>query len=140
MNEETTFLQLLQLGEEHFQKAGRMYKRKEKKEFEEDSIPIGKIYIHQMTIKRDIKDRFEPVYSIKYDDLIFDETKTIENKTFDDLVNFIDKQKLIYEPKNIIEDILLYNIVYNHGPVNGIDFIVKEIVDFEDEMLPMNRI
>ena len=93
-----------------------------------------------MTIKRDIKDRFEPVYSIKYDDLIFDETKTIENKTFDDLVNFIDKQKLIYEPKNIIEDILLYNIVYNHGPVNGIDFIVKEIVDFEDEMLPMNRI
>lgn len=140
MDEETTFLQLLQLGEEHFQKAGRMYKRKEKKEFEEDSIPIGKIYIHQMTIKRDIKDRFEPVYSIKYDDLIFDETKTIENKTFDDLVNFIDKQKLIYEPKNIIEDILLYNIVYNHGPVNGIDFIVKEIVDFEDEMLPMNRI
>ena len=31
MDEETTFLQLLQLGEEHFQKAGRMYKRKEKK-------------------------------------------------------------------------------------------------------------
>lgn len=102
-----------------------------------DNIPIGKMFIHQMTIKRDVKDRYEPLYSIEYDDLIFEDTKLIENKTFDDLVNFIDKQKLIYEKKDVIENIFRYNVIYNHGPDNYTPFIVKEKVDFEKEKLPM---
>ena len=90
-----------------------------------------------MTIKRDVNDRYEPLYSIKYDDLIFNELKIIENKTFDELVNFVYKQQLIYEKKNIIADILKYNLIYNHGTVNGVDFIIKKEVDFDHEKLPM---
>ena len=49
-----------------------------KQQNDDGHINIGKIYIHQMEIKRDIKNRFEPVYSIKYDDLIFNETISIK--------------------------------------------------------------
>ncbi len=126
----------ISLGEEYYLTSTGIMKIQE----DGDDIPIGKIFIHQMTIKRDVKDRYEPLYSIEYDDLIFEDTKLIENKTFDDLVNFIDKQKLIYEKKDVIENIFRYNVIYNHGPDNYTPFIVKEKVDFEKEGLPMNKI
>lgn len=129
-------LDLVRLGEEYFQVNQGIIKQ----QGDEKPINIGKIYIHQMTIKRDVKDRYEPLYSIKYDDLIFNEINLIENRTFDELVNFIDKQKLIYEKHGVIENILFYNIIYNHGTVNGINFIVKEKVDFEKENLPLHKI
>lgn len=47
---------------------------------------------------------------------------------------------MIYEKKDVIEDIFRYNVIYNHGTVNGIDFIVKEKVDFEKKNLPMHKI
>lgn len=139
MNEEDIILHFAWLGEEYYQEAGQMYKKQER-EKKDGPIPIGKIFIHQMKMTRDVKDRYEPLYSIKYDDLIFNETKTIENKTFDELVNFIDKQKLIYEKKEIIEQILLYNVIYNHCNINGREFILKEVVDFKKENLPQNPI
>ena len=49
-------------------------------------IKIGKMYIRQMTIKKDVKDRYEPLYSMRYDDLIFKEERLVEDKTFDELV------------------------------------------------------
>ena len=126
-------LDFMLLGETYFQVPQGIMKEEEN----EKPINIGKMYIHQMTIKRDVNDRYEPLYSIKYDDLIFNELKIIENKTFDELVNFVYKQQLIYEKKNIIADILKYNLIYNHGTVNGVDFIIKKEVDFEHEKLPM---
>ena len=98
-----------------------------------------KLYIHQIIIKRDIKDRYEQLYSIKYDDYIFNETKIIENKTFAELVNFMDKQKIATE-KSFIEDLLSYSIINKHDKiVNGIPFVVKEKVDFEKEGLPRRK-
>ena len=126
-------LDFMLLGETYFQVPQGIMKEEENKK----PINIGKMYIHQMTIKRDVNDRYEPLYSIKYDDLIFNELKIIENKTFDELVNFVYKQQLIYEKKNIIADILKYNLIYNHGTVNGVDFIIKKEVDFDHEKLPM---
>lgn len=118
-------LDFVWLGDEYFQvNQGIM-----KQQGDDEPKNIGKIYIRQMEIKRDIENRYEPVYSIKYDDLIFNETITIENRTFEELVDYIDKQKLIYEKKSVIEDILSYNLIYNHGTVNGIEFIVKEKVN-----------
>ena len=132
MNEEK-MLDFVWLGEEYFQvNQGIM-----KQQGDKDPINIGKIYIRQMEIKRDIANLYEPVYSIKYDDLIFNETISIENRSFEELVDYIDKQKLIYEKKSAIEDILSYNLIYNHGTVNGIEFIVKEKVDFEKENLSL---
>ncbi|WP_296870591.1 hypothetical protein [uncultured Methanobrevibacter sp.] len=67
----------------------------------ENDFVTEKLYIHQIIIKRDIKDRYEQLYSIKYDDYIFNETKIIENKTYSGLVNFMDKQKVISEVKKV---------------------------------------
>lgn len=126
-------LDFVWLGDEYFQVNQGIMKQQD----DEDPKNIGKIYIRQMEIKRDVKNRFEPLYSIKYDDLIFNETISIKNRTFEELVDYIDKQKLIYEKKNVIEDILSYNLIYNHGTVNGIEFIVKEKANFMKKCLPM---
>lgn len=94
MNEDK-MLDFVWLGDEYFQVNQGIMKQQDN----DDPINIGKIYIYQMEIKRDIKNRFEPVYSIKYVDLIFNETISIKNRLFEDLVDYIDKQKLIYEKK-----------------------------------------
>lgn len=124
-------LDMVEFGYGNFQAPGGLW--------HDDDI-IGGFYIHQITIKRDINDRYEPVYSIKYDDYIFNETKLIEDKTFSELVNFIDKQNLIIE-KRLIEIILLscINDLYDLR-VNGMKFIIKEKHDFEKEGLPMKKI
>ncbi|WP_405305574.1 hypothetical protein [Methanobrevibacter sp.] len=105
-----------------------------------DDEDIGKIYIYQITVIRDIQDRFEPLYALKYEDLVFDETKITKKRTFDDLVNFIDKQKLIIDDKKSLEYILSYSINYfSHDVIfNDIPFVVKKVVDFEDVELPMH--
>lgn len=134
MNEDE-MLDFVWLGDEYFQVNQGIMKQQN----DDGPINIGKIYIHQMEIKRDIKNRFEPVYSIKYDDLIFNETISIKNRLFEDLVDYIDKQKIIYEKKSKIEQILLYNLIYNHGTVNGAEFIVKEKIDFTKNHVPRCR-
>lgn len=135
MNKEKSYNYVI-LGEEYCQKStGIMKKQDENTEFK-----VGKMYIRQMTIKKDVKDRYEPLYSMRYEDLLFDEERIVEDRTFDELVTYIKKQKLIYEKQCNIEQILTYNLVYNHGIVNGIDFIIKEKHDFEDEGLPMKKI
>lgn len=128
-------LDIVGLGDDIFQATGGIIKEEDRK-----MITIGKMYIHQIKIKRDINNQFEPLYSMKYKDMIFDEIKTVKNKTFDELVNFIDKQKLIYGKKELIEDMVLKAIIYRHITANGIPFIVREIVDFEKENLPMTPI
>lgn len=106
----------------------------------EKSWETEQLYIHQIVIKRDIKDRYEPLYSIKYDDYIFNETKLIKNRTFSELVNFIYKQKVITE-KSFTEYILSNCITYKHADiVNGIEFVKKEKHDFEEEDLPRKKI
>ena len=106
----------------------------------ENGFVTEKLYIHQIIIKRDIKDRYEQLYSIKYDDYILNETKIIENKTYSGLVNFMDKQKVISE-KSFIEYLLSSCITYKHDTiVNGIEFVKKEKVDFEKEGLPRHKI
>lgn len=75
MNEDK-MLDFVWLGDEYFQVNQGIMKQQDN----DDPINIGKIYIYQMEIKRDIKNRFEPVYSIKYVDLIFNETIYINKK------------------------------------------------------------
>ncbi len=63
---------------------------------------IGRIYIFKITIIRDELELFEPVYSIKYYDLIYKKEKFVENKTFDELIRYLQGQKLfIGDNKNI---------------------------------------
>ena len=126
-------LEKVYFGTMYYQKPKGLYYKGEYK-------VIGKLYIHQIIIKRDIKDRYEQLYSIKYDDYIFNETKIIENKTYSGLVNFMDKQKVISE-KSFIEYLLSSCITYKHDTiVNGIEFVKKEKVDFEKEGLPRHKI
>ena len=127
-------LEKVYFGTMYYQKPKGLYYKGEYK-------VIGKLYIHQIIIKRDIKDRYEPLYSIKYDDYIFHETKIIENKTYSELVNFIDKQKIITKKKRLIEFILSHCITRKLDTiVNGIEFVKKEKVDFEKEGLPRHKI
>lgn len=135
MNKEKRFDYVI-LGEEYCQNPSGIMKKLD----DDTKIKIGKMYIRQMTIKKDVTDRYEPLYSMRYDDLIFKEERIVEDRTFDELVTYIKKQKLIYEKQCNIEQILTYNLVYNHGIVNGIEFIIKEKHDFEKEGLPRNLI
>ena len=109
-----------------------------KKEDYDDEY-IGNFYIYQITVTRDIEDRFEPLYNLKYEDMIFYETKIIKNKTFDELANFIKKQKLIFNEEECIEFILAVAINwYDEKDIyNDIQFVVKEKKDFMKEKLPM---
>lgn len=126
MNNEKRFDYVI-LGENYCQGPTGIMKRLN----DDTKIKIGKMYIRQMTIKKDVKDRYEPLYSMRYNDMIFKEERLVEDKTFDELVSYIKKQKLIYEKQANITDILTYNLVYNHGMVNNIEFILTEKVDFE---------
>ena len=135
MNNEKRFDYVI-LGEDYFQgRSGIM-----KKQDEDTKFKVGNMYIRQMTIKKDVTDRYEPLYSMRYDDLLFNKERVVEDKIFDELVSYIKKQKLIYEKQANITDILTYNLVYNHGTVNNIEFIIKEKHDFELEGLPMKKI
>ena len=134
MNKEKRFDYVI-LGEDYCQgRSGIM-----KKQDEDTKFKVGNMYIRQMTIKKDVKDRYEPLYSMRYDDLLFNEERVVEDKTFDELVSYIKKQKLIYEKQVNIADILTYNLVYNHGIINNIEFIIKDEVDFKKEGLPMQK-
>lgn len=135
MNKEKRFDYVI-LGEEYCQESSGIMKRLD----DDTKIKIGKMYIRQMIIKKDVKNRYEPLYSMRYDDLLFNEERLVEDKTFDELVTYIKKQKLIYEKQVNIADILTYNVVYNHGIINNIKFILKEKVDFKKEGLPMKKI
>lgn len=135
MNKEKRFDYVI-LGEEYYQNPSGIMKKQD----EDTKFKVGNMYIRQMTIKKDVKDRYEPLYSMRYDDLIFNEERLVEDKTFDELVTYIKKQKLIYEKQANITDILTYNLVYNHGTINNIEFILKEKVDFKKEGLPMQKI
>ena len=101
--------------------------------------PIGRLYIYQITIIRDVYDRYEPLYNLEYEDMIYNERKIVKNRTFNDLINFIDKQKLILCGKECIEFILSVSIIFeNDRKVNGIPFVIKEKVNFGRENLPMH--
>ena len=115
MNKEKRFDYVI-LGEEYCQNPSGIMKKLD----DDTKIKIGKMYIRQMTIKKDVTDRYEPLYSMRYDDLIFKEERIVEDRTFDELATYIKKQKLIYEKQCNIEQILTYNLVYNHGIVNGV--------------------
>lgn len=117
-----------------------LFKRIAHKTYVENE-PIGKFYLHQITLLRDCKDRFEQLYCIKYENMALREIKTIENKTFKEAVNFLDKQRLITEKKSCYEYILSYSINYKTNVTkNGIPFVVIKTVDFEKEKLPMKKI
>ena len=54
-----------------------------------DTSLAGRIYFYKITIIRDELDLFEPHYTIKYRDLIYDEVRIIENKTFDEVIRYL---------------------------------------------------
>lgn len=71
----------------------------------------GRIYFHKIIIIRDELDLFEPLYIIKYRDLIYDELRIIENKTFDEIIRYLQAQKLFIgdtkEIKRIVNNVIL---------------------------------
>lgn len=78
----------------------------------------GKVYFFKITIIKDKLDLFEPVYSIKYYDFIFKELKTVENKTFDELINYLQEQKLFIGDNRTIKRII--ETIIQHGYDNSI--------------------
>ena len=47
----------------------------------------ARIFIYNITIIKDELKLFEPIFTISYKDIIYDEDKIIENVTFDELAN-----------------------------------------------------
>lgn len=80
-----------------FQSKNGIYKKSKDK-----NDLIARIYINQITITKDKLELFEPVYSIKYHDILYDTQKTIENVTFDELIKKLETERLfLYDSKAI---------------------------------------
>ena len=55
---------------------------------------IGRIYFKQIIITKDELGLFEPVFSISYKDLLYDEDKEIIDKTFNELIKLLEQEKV----------------------------------------------
>lgn len=55
---------------------------------------VGRLNIKQITITKDELGLFEPVFSISYRDLLYDEDKEIEDETFNNLIKLLEQERL----------------------------------------------
>ena len=116
-----------EFGKNLYQDEGGIYTVKKEK-----PNLAGKIYFYKIIIIRDTLDLFEPHYTIKYHDLIYDEVKIIENKPFDEVIRYLQSQKLFIgdtkEIKRIINNIILKgnSIVDKETKVFKEGFFIKD--------------
>ncbi len=105
-----------------------LYERKKDTE-----ILKARIFIYGITIIRDELELFDPVFTILYKDLIYNENKIIENATFDELVNKLYSERLfadeIKQIRRLINNIIIGS--YNKEFV-GEKFLIRETKVFKE--------
>ena len=105
-----------------------LYERKKDTE-----ILKARIFIYGITIIRDEIELFDPVFTILYKDLIYNENKIIENATFDELVNKLYSERLfadeIKQIRRLINNIIIGS--YNKEFV-GEKFLIRETKVFKE--------
>lgn len=114
----------IEFGKTLLQKSDGIYSVKN-----EQLTLLGRIYIHQIIIIRDELELFEPVYSINYHDLIYDKEKFVENKTFDELIQYLQEQKLFIGNNTVIKRII--ETIIQHKYIDKM-MIEKQIKVFKE--------
>lgn len=115
-----------------YQKKDGMYITKFKKGKKEDEL-IAKLYIKQIIITKDTLELFEPVYSIKYYDVLYDADKSIEDVTFEELIKKLEAERLfVYDTKDIKKLINEIFIHCHNKEIKGKDFIQTETRVFKE--------
>lgn len=115
-----------------YQNKNGMYITKFKKGKKEDEF-IARIYIKQIIITKDTLELFEPVYSIKYYDVLYDADKSIEDVTFEELIKKLEAERLfVYDTKAIKKLINEIFIHCHNKEIKGKDFIQTETRVFKE--------
>ena len=100
---------------------------------EDKDIRIGRIYIKQMKIVNDELGEFEKVFSITYQDKIFNKTKRIDEVSFGELCSQLESERIIKGDLRTIKHIITSVIIDGDGRKRGNkDFIVKETKVFKE--------
>lgn len=103
-----------------------LYQIKEKNNETEYSL-IGRINIKQITITKDELGLFEPVFSMLYTDLVYNEEKEICDVTFKELIQKLDQEKLFKKNKQSIEATINKIIIDSvNEEIGGTEFIKKD--------------
>lgn len=93
----------------------------------------ARIFIYHITIIKDELNLFDPIYTINYKDILYNEDKIIENATFDELVSKLYAERLFTEEipqiRRIISNIIVegYDKRFNDTP-----FITRETKVFKE--------
>lgn len=112
-----------------YQNKDGIYSSKNKKE---DKL-IGKIYIQQITITKDLLELFDPVFTLKYYDAVFNEFKVIEDVPFKVLIQKLESEKLFLHDNKGIEKLFNEIIIQcTDKKINGIKFIQTETKVFKE--------
>ena len=117
-----------------FQTKDGMYKKEIKgKEKKEVITLIGRINIQQIIITKDALELFEPVYTIKYFDIMYQKEKIIENETFDNLTKLLNEESLFtYELRHLRSLIKKILIKSYDKLIDGKPLIVTETRVFKE--------
>lgn len=91
-----------------FQDETGLYEKNNK----DTKILKGKIYIEELTIVKDELELFEPVYDMKYSDLLYEHKKTITNVPFDELIEILDSERLFLDDKHGISKLIRKILIF----------------------------
>ena len=93
----------------------------------------GRIYIEELTIVKDELGLFEPVYCIKYADLMYNQKKTINDVTFDELIQKLDSERLFLDDKKGISKLIRQILIFGKDKkLNDNDFVKTETKVFKE--------
>lgn len=119
-----------------FQTKTGMYKKELKgkgKEKEEVITLIGRLNIQQIIITKDELGLFEPVYTIKYFDIMYQQERIIENETFDNLTKLLNAESLFTYELRYIRSLIKKILIKSYDKlVGGKPFIITETRVFKE--------
>ena len=120
----------IQFAKNYIQNETGLYqiiKKKKDGEVETTYELIGRINIKQIIITKDELGLFEPVLSLSYKDLLYDEDKEIEEKTFNELIRLLEQERLFKKNAKSINSTMNKIIIQSiDDKIYGKPLIIKE--------------
>ena len=117
------------LSDKLYQEIGKgLYEKKNKTD-----VLKASIFLYNITIVRDELEMFEPVYTVKYKDLIFNEYRVIENATFSELTSKLYDERLFIDDIAQVRRLISEIINGSHNKkIKDVKFITTETKVFKE--------
>lgn len=120
----------IQFAKNYIQNETGLYqiiKKKKDGEVETSYELIARINIKQIIITKDELGLFEPVFSLSYKDLLYDEDKEIEDKTFNEVIRLLEQERLFKKNAKSIRSTMNKIIIQSiEDKIDGKTLIIKE--------------